>query len=310
MSDIDAKIDKLAETADVKPVAAAKPVDVAPAAPAKEPAAPAADQDAPEADENQEGEEARTPWPKTAENAVKRRDKKLNKLNESVRDYSQKLNDPKFLKDQLAKLEGGKIAAPAANPADPEPELAKYDDWGKYNKDLTAWNVRQLEAAKAASVKVETPESKEHTAWVAQRTDVAVNQVKELVTQNPEFLHVFQQNADVIDDFPDTVKNALLKSDNAALATIVLAQEGSLEDLGEMSQALAEKVIAQAIIRGQKFIKQSEDAGEEATMQAPPPALKKVSAAPAPMTPSKTVVAGKKSADKMSDAEFRKEFLG
>lgn len=318
MSDIDTAIDALADTADVKapvkeaiiaPAAAATPAPVKPAAPAVDQDAPAKDGEKKEGDESQpETDVEKTPWPKSAVNAMERKDKKLYKKDSQIADFQKQLNDPAFLETQLAKLKGGQ-AAPAVDPADPEPDLSKYNDWAKYNRDLTAWNMRQIEKSKAPQPGAPDPVREK---FVKERTDYAVKSVQALIQSNPEFLQIFQQNADVIDDFPETTKDVLLKCDNPALATAVLAHEGQLENLGEMTPALAERVIAQALIRGQSFIKkvaaaEEGDGGDEEQPQAQP--AKKVSAAPAPLSQAKAPGKGGKAADKMSEAEFRKEFL-
>lgn len=325
MSELENAIDAMIDTAELdKP--AAKEVALTPAAgapapvkaPVKAPAAPADDQDATaeegaqEGDENPSVKEARIPWPKTAEYAVSRRDKKIGKLSEENATYTRQLNDAAFLESQLAKLKGGQ-AAPVADPADPEPDLSKYNDWAKYNRDLTAWNMRQIEKSKQTE-QVGKPDPVREQ-FVRERTDYAVKSVQTLIQSNPEFLPIFQQNADVIDDFSDGIKDVLLRCENPALATAVLAQEGQLENLGEMTPALAERVITQAVLRGKNLIKQvasgdeggGEEEGEDDEPQAQP--AKKVSTAPAPLSSAKAVGQGSKGADKLSEAEFRKKFL-
>ncbi len=308
MSDTDTAIDAMIETAVL-------PVKEAPAAPAAAPAAPAkapaADQDAPkEGDESQPNQEDRTPWPKSAENAMARKDKKLYKKDQQLADLNKQLSDAAFLEAHLAKLKGGQ-AAPVADPADPEPDLSKYNDWAKYNRDLTAWNMRQIEQSKQQAQPGKPDPVREK--FVTERTEYAVKSVQTLIQSNPEFLPIFQQNADVIDDFSEATKDVLLKCDNPALATAVLAQEGQLENLGEMSPALAERVVAQAVLRGQALIKVAAASeggdGDEGGEQPQAQPAKRVSAAPAPLSSPKAVGTGKKSADKMSEAEFRKEFL-
>lgn len=311
-----AVLDKPAKEAPAAPVAApATPAK----APVKVPAAPADDQDAP-ADEGEtpEGDESqpandveKTPWPKSAVNAMERKDKKLYKKDSQIADLNKQLSDAAFLEAQLAKIKGGQ-AAPVADPADPEPDLSKYNDWAKYNRDLTAWNMRQIEQSKQQAQPGKPDPVREK--FITERTEYAVKSVQTLIQSNPEFLPIFQQNADVIDDFSEATKDVLLKSDNPALATAVLAQEGQLENLGEMSPALAEKVIAQAILRGQSLIKQVAAAGDDGDGDEgddEPQALpaKKVSSAPAPLSAAKAVGQGSKGADKMSEAEFRKKFL-
>ncbi len=322
MTQIETAIDAMIDTAVLDKPAKEAPAApaAAPAAPAKAPvketAAPAADQDAPaeqaEGGESQpENDVEKTPWPKSAVNAMERKDKKLYKKDSQIADLNKQLSDAAFLEAHLAKIKGGQ-AAPAVDPADPEPDLSKYNDWAKYNRDLTAWNMRQIQKSEQAQQPGKPDPVREQ--FVKERTEYAVKSVQTLIQSNPEFLPIFQQNADVIDDFSEATKDVLLKCDNPALATAVLAQEGQLENLGEMTPALAERVVAQAVLRGQALIKQVAAAaeggdGDEGGEQPQAQPAKKVSTAPAPLTSAKAVGQGVKSADKMSEAEFRKSFL-
>lgn len=301
--------------------AAAEPVKAAPAPVKAAPAAtPAEGEDAPAGDEGAaedaaagEGDESRTPWPKTAVNAMARRDRKLNQLRARDADRESKLSDAAFLEQRLADLKGGKKpagTAPQVDPNDPEPEITKYDDWDKYQNDLRAWDKRQVTREVKGSL-TETTKTEQAEAQIAAHVDKARAKADEVIATNPEFLDIVQQNADVIDAFPAHVQHALLKADNATLAVVVLANEGILEDLAEMSPALAEKTITAAQARGMALIAKSEgsEGAEPAEVKTPAQPAKKVSQAPAPMKAAKTVTqSGTKRAKDMNDKEFRKEF--
>ena len=311
--------EKTAEVAAAaKPAAKAAPVaaDPAKAAPAAEPKPAAAEAPADgadgEGDEGDDSPEGRTPWPKTAVNAMSRRDKKLNQLKAEKAERDQKLNDAAYLEQRLAELKGGNKPAgkaPQGNPADPEPDITKYDDWDKYQSDLRAWDRRQV-AAELKGTLTETQKAEQQDALIADRAKIAATQAQEVIAKNPEFLDVVQQNADIIDAFPNHVQHALLQADNATLAVVVLANEGTLEDLAEMSPALAEKTIKAAQLRGLALVK-SDEGSDPADAAAPAAApAKKVSAAPAPMKAAKSAIqSGPKSPKNMNDTEFRKEFF-
>ncbi len=285
------------------PVAEAPKVEAAPAevAPkAEETAAPEeVAEDAPEAD-------GRTPWPKTAVNAMARRDRKLNQLRARDAELQQKLSDATFLEQKLAELKGISKPAAVAPAGDPEPDITKYNDWDKYNADLRAWDKRQV-TAELKGTMTETQKAEQQDALIASRFAHADKTEAEILKTNPEFEQVLQQNADVLGGFPDHAKYAILSSDNPTLAVVVLANEGSLEDLADMSPALAEKTVKAAYQRGLSLI--AKDEGSEEPDIAP--VAKKVSQAPTPMKPARAVTqTGTKRAKDMNDAEFRKEWVG
>lgn len=302
---------EVAEAVKAAPKAAVEPVK-APAAPAPAEAAASAGDNAVDgaaedaSDSDNDAAEGRTPWPKTAVNAMARRDRKLNQLRARDAERDAKLSDAAYLEQRLAELKGGTKPAgttPKVDPADPEPDITKYDDWDKYQADLRAWDKRQV-TREVKGTLTETQKTEQQGALIAEREKIANTKAQEVIAKNPEFLDILQQNADVIDAFPVHVQHALLHADNATLAVVVLANEGILEDLSEMSPALAEKTIKAAQARGLALITK-----DEGSTEAPAAPVKKVSQAPTPMKAAKSVIpSGTKRAKDMNDAEFRKEF--
>lgn len=320
----DKKTEVAAAQPAAKPAAAPAPVKAAPApkaaetpaegdeAPAGDAAAEGAAEDAADA-EGDINPETRQPWPKTAVNAMARRDRKLNQLRARDAERESKLSDPAYLEQRLAELKGGNKApgnAPAHDPADPEPDITKYNDWDKYQADLRAWDRRQVEKSVKGTL-TETQKAEQAEARLEALATTQRAKADEVIAANPELLDIVQQNADVIDAFPAHVQHALLNADNATLAVVVLANEGTLEDLAEMSPALAEKTIKAAQARGMALIAKdegSEGAEPAAGKPAAQPA-KKVSQAPAPLKAAKSITqSGTKRAKDMNDSEFRKEF--
>lgn len=314
--------DKKTEVAAAEPAAVAAPAPVKPApvkaaaaeAPADDVAAPAGDAEGAADDAAAgEGEEGRTPWPKTAVNAMARRDRKLNQLRAQSAERDAKLSDPAYLKSRLAELEGGKKpagVAPQADPSDPEPDITRYQDWDKYQTDLRAWDKRQVMKEVKGSL-TETQKTEQADARIEALATTQRAKADEVIAANPELIDIVQQNADVIDAFPIHVQHALLNADNATLAVVVLANEGTLEDLAEMSPALAEKTIKAAQARGMALIANGEgsEGAEPAAGKPAAQPVKKVSQAPAPMKSAKAVTqSGTKRAKDMNDSEFRKEF--
>ncbi|MDE2099121.1 MAG: hypothetical protein KGL39_17840 [Patescibacteria group bacterium] len=258
--------------------------------------------DAKPAEGSEPKENFRTPWPKSAIDVMNRKDKKIAAANEKVSAFEKQLKDAAFLRQRLQELEP---PAPAADPNDPAPDISKYDDWVKYNRDLTAYNLRQLQKAQSANKTDESAKVDPQKAlWRQQRSQNTATKAAELLKAHPEYMPVFHQTADLIDDLPETTKDLLLATDNPALAVLQMLQDGTLNDLPHMAPPLAERVIMKAMAdSGALLNANSDDDGE------PPAPINTVSRAPAPMKESKTSKAGTKDPTNMSDADFRAAFL-
>lgn len=245
----------------------------------------------------------KTPWPKTAIDVMNRKDKKIEAARKQYEDLQKQMSDPKYLRQKLQELEP---AAPQPDPTDPMPDIAKYEDWVKYNQDLTAWNLRQLQKQQQKPEQGQKAADPEKVAWQKERVSHVTNKTKEILTAHPEYVPVFQQNADLLDDLPEATKDILLASDNAALAVLQMAHDGTLDDLPHMAAPLAQKAINEAIARGASLIgaKPAEQPVGDGNQ-----AANSVSQAPAPMKAAKTAKSGAKDPSKMTDAEFRAEFL-
>lgn len=268
------------------------------AATAKNEAADAADKS--DADKTSERPaKVREPWPETAVHAISRRDRKLSKLEERTKQFDTQWGDPKAIEARLNELRP-KVDA-SVDQADPEPALSAYNDWAKYNRDLYDWNKRrdQREEKAKASAAPKAPAAVDpaKAQWVKERSDFAVEKAKELITLDPSYANVFTQSQDIIDNYPEATQEVIMKSENGALAVIVLAEEGLLEDLGDMAPRLAEKVIAQAIARGKAQLNLGGEAQTKTVSDAPLPSRRPR----APSTSGKTGTG-------LSDAEFRKQY--
>lgn len=243
----------------------------------------------------------KTPWPDDARRHFERKSNQLKESRKQYEELQKNIGDEKWLREQLKKFE----PAAASDPNDPQPDIAKYQDWVKYNQDLTAWNLRQLQ--KQQQPKQEAPKADpKREEWVQERSKHVTDKTREMLTAHPEYLPVFQQNQDLLDDLPEATKDILLASDNAALAVLQMAHEGTIHDLPDMAPRLAQKVILKAIADGAALIgaaTPNEDGDGET--QAP----NTVSRAPAPMRESKTSKSGAKDPTKMSDDEFRSAFM-
>lgn len=267
--------------------------------------------------------EQRKAWPKKYANALSRRDKERTKYKAELADRDRRLaeleakfNAPKpgdkptvaapeqtkFTSEQQARVDA--VAAK-------QPQLKDFSDWGKYNEAFTDWKIdlREIKREILQEVSKENDKATADTraADTAVETKI-VQQAKELIQKNPEYLNLVQENADLIDNMPAHVTQAFAKADNAAVAFIVLAKtEGALQALAKMDPISAAQYIAKADFIGQQQLKAAQaEAGEND--DEPEQEKKKVSGAPLPITKVRTSTGGgKKSLDKMNDDELFKE---
>lgn len=236
------------------------------------------------------------PWPKTAVNAVSRRDRKI--AQRDARNAELQRQNEELMK-KVSRYEPKPEVQ--ADPNDPEPDLTKYDDWAKYNRDLTLWNVRQNDKSKQAEEKTKQPQAQytpEQVQWIKTRADYATQKGEELMKSYPEFAQAIEQNIEAIADLPEQMRIELIKCDEPALATLVLIQDGTLDDLADMAPRLAAKTIAAAAERGKKLIGSAAGAAQANQSQAPAPLSK-------PRAPS----VSQKSGNDLPETEFRKRYL-
>jgi hypothetical protein len=257
--------------------------------------------DAPEADNDgsdnaPDGEpQEREPWPRTAQDAVKRRNRKLAKREAEIAELRKQTET---YKAEIAKY---KPQEAKVDPTDPEPALAQYDDWGKYNRDLTQWNMRQFQKAEQAKKAPEStqPEpifSQQDQQWMKDRISQVAQRRNQVIKDSPEYAEVLKHTGEAIDDLPEAIQLELLKCNDPVLAVIGLAQEGALDDLADMTPALAAKYLNAAAARLQGD--NASSAGQAAQTKAPAPISR-------PRVQSKS----QKSPLEMSDDEFRKKYL-
>jgi hypothetical protein len=239
----------------------------------------------------------RDPWPRTAQDAVRRRNKRIAKRDAEIAELRKQTET---YKAEIAKY---KPKEATVDPADPEPALAQYDDWGKYNRDLTQWNVRQMQKAEQAKNVPPAPKagemnfSPEEKAWLQQRVPQVAQRKEQVLKDYPEYAEFLNQHTEeAINDLPEAIQLELIKAKDPVLSVVGLVQEGILDDLAEMSPALAAKYINAAAARLQGA--NASSVGQAAQTQAPAPISR-------PRVQSKS----QKSPMEMSDEEFRKKYL-
>lgn len=236
------------------------------------------------------------PWPRSAVNAISRREKKLAKREAEIADYQKKVKE---YEEKIARYEPA--ANKAVDPNDPEPDMAKYNDWNLYQKDLVKWTLRQ-ENKQAAAAKQPTGDASRYTAEempvVQQRTQYAVQRIQEITKAHPELVDVIRQSGDALNDLPKETELLLLQSEDPVLAVLALNHDGILDDLGEMGKGLAARTIAAAVARGRELFGTGSAPAQTQT----------VSAAPAPVSQPRAPSRSAKSGTDLPEAEFRKKY--
>lgn len=173
---------------------------------------------------------------------------------------------------------------------DKAPDISKYDDWDKYQADLVAYHVKKATGGDKQEQKQAQPsrEDMERQQYIAQIAPRLAERRANLLKESPNIAPVLDYCGQVIDNLPVSIQNEILKASDPIVAAVVLAQDGMLADLAEMSPTLAAKYIAAAVEKHTSGQKKAE------------------SKAPAPMKAPKAVA---QKSHELSEEEFRKRYL-
>lgn len=186
-------------------------------------------------EESVEDKDEDTPLPKKAINAIQKRDKKIAKLNY---EYKQAMKELEALKQPKAEEKKEALSTDS------------FETLEDYMEALIDTKVKKGEK--------ETPKeefSPEQVAYYNSRQEVVAKERGELALKLPDFDDLITNNIGVIDAFSEDIAGVILDSETPTLALYTLAKEDRLFDLTEMTVAQAARAIAQAEIRGQKYLK-------------------------------------------------------
>lgn len=222
--------------------------------------------------------EVKDPWPKSAKNKVSRLERETRILRAREQEHLAELVN---YRKQIQQPQNNQ-----PNKAD-GPQEDQFDNYGDYLKAVARYEAKQ-ELAQSQPKPQEQPQvSVQEQVWVAKREDAVAEQAKALLQTNPEYQQILNDNSDILDAMPPHIERVFLEADNAPLAFIALAEEGKLESLLSMSPARAAMEIAKAETRGEAMVK-----------------AKKITSAPAPLSPNKGSGQVGKSLDAMSGKEL------
>lgn len=251
---------------------------------AKEEQAPeAVEAEAPEA-EVSENDVDENGFSKKARNAYSHQKAQANKFRHKANELAKEVES---LKAKLAQTKEVK----------PEPKQENYDTYDKFIEDKVEYKTEQKIAdyeQNQAKAKLADLEGQLKANEIAERDEYIAQKAQELIKQDPEYISILQNNAELIDSFSDDLTSVLRYMDNAPLAIRNLAKEGRLEAIKSMPINVATVELIQAQYRSNPVSQ---------PVSAPVHTETKISSAPTPIKVSGGGVRATKSVENMSPDE-------
>jgi hypothetical protein len=212
-------------------------------------------------------------FPKKAINALSRKDKQIGKLR-------QELNQLRAMQQQ-AKPE------PVVKPTDQTsdaPNIADFENHIDYLEARADWKAEQ-KMKEFEGKQTQTQQTQQEQQWLSHRVNEVDRQSEEFAKEYPQVIALAEQHAETIQALPQSIRLALLKSDNPPLAFYNLAKSGVIEELGDMS---------------------IEDARVEIKLALRQQPSKPKSSAPKPMSQTRGIASGGKDLTSMTPDELLK----
>lgn len=240
-------------------------------------------------------------WPKSAENAMSRRDKTIRRQQAQIQELMQRVNAAQPAAQQNAQTQQpqSQNQAGAKAPANAEPNEADYDNFGEYLKDLARWEARK-QFADESQKHQQSRESEQLNEWRVQSEKSIEAKAAQYIQTIPDYQAVMTENMDFLDTMPQVLADLFYQADDAALAFYNLAKADQLENLLRMTPAQA----AFAIGKAQGIaVNQTQGAGQPNNQAQP---AKKTTSAPAPLSSGKGTTASSKPVEDMSADDLLK----
>lgn len=233
-----------------------------------------ADSEVPEPEGVDETEEK---FPKKAERALERRNKKINKLRAEKAELEKELNDfrarPQQTEDKP--IEGLQ-----------EPREDDFEDYAEYLVAKGEYNVKRENVAMEQEFK-QRQAFESQQQWVSERAKYVDERAAKAVESIPELDGLYHENQDIIEGYQDSTKLGFLTVEKPEMAFYALATEGKLEELDSMNPVQLGYTLRDAEIRGEEMSK-----------------ARPQSKAPAPIQPAKGTGTRSKTLDDMSPSEL------
>ncbi len=209
---------------------------------------------------------------KTLENAITRRDKKINKLKAENRHFMERLS---MLEEKIQGI-GSK--------EDPAPKLDDYDSVEAFVEAVIEHKTKNTQK-QPEQPQVSLEEQQRMQVLETKYIDI-MQKANSYAQEIPDFRNVWEQSQDIFNEMPEQIAELFFHVDDGALAAYNLAKSGKLESLSYKHPSVA----AMEIYAAQK---------------AP---VKQVTNAPKPIRPLRGNGSGQKSTDEMSGKELLKKY--
>lgn len=211
-------------------------------------------------------------FPKTAKNALHRKNKQIKKLKAQLKQFEQA---------QASQDEPEQVAPPNQD---------DYEEYGEFIKDNAIHEVRQeLEAKKRGEDKARAQQ--EHAQFLEQKHAQIQESNAKYAKEIPDFEDVMVENSEYVEFLPKHVQDILYAAEDTSMAFYNIAKSGELANLAAATPHQAAVMVAQA---------QNAKAAPAKTPQQAP-----IKTAPAPLSANKgTGKSGRKTLQKMSGSEL------
>lgn len=219
------------------------------------------------------------PFPKKAKEAIARRERQINKLR----------GEYQALQQQLQQMQ--QQVQPQQNSRDGYPREDDFSTFAEYREAVARHEVESKYKTEMQKMQEQYQQQQalaQQQAWLQERTEVVAEKAKEYEAKHPEVAHILNETIDIADTLPPHIQQAFFEADDAPLSWAVLAKEGRLEALADLSPSRAAMEIAKAEIRGREWLKP------------------KTSNAPAPIKANKGTGGFSKQVDQMNPEELEK----
>lgn len=155
-----------------------------------------------------------------------------------------------------------KAQAPTASPQVPNgaPQEKDFANYGDFIRAEARWEAQQ-EITKAFSERdtkaQEASKTQAFTAHQEKRISEITAEATAFAKTNPEYVALFKEHADYMEELPNSIENALLEAENPNLALFALMKEGKLEGLEDLSPYRLAMEIGKAELRGESYLGQN-----------------------------------------------------
>ena len=195
--------------------------------------------------DDEDSDDSNERFPKKAERALERRNKKINKLRLEKAELEQMLMQYTQEKEQVNNTQNEGLR---------EPREEDFEDYAEYWEARGAFKVKK-EYADREQEYMHRNEQESQQKWFRDRAAYVDERAAKAVESIPELNGLYSENQDIIEGYTDATKIAFLESEKPELAFYALASEGRLEELDLMSPYKLAREIALAEIRGEKMSK-------------------------------------------------------